>query len=481
MPLFKRRSSREQPSEDDGSARALAAIVERAEEIHLGDDIPEFPDLACKVALAQVVRVDDPSAAEDITAEDLQRSWNCARLGYGVRRAEYELLEVEDENPTLSAFMVRQRREQTFGEDWFATMMGTAATLMSADQADPERDREDVAAMLGSDIIGTGLRTAIIHRITLAFIAGPHQNPPTPVEPTGTQFVEAQASFRFGYWFAAAEAALPDTVRVMLNTPDDDHEGADLDSILQAAEDLGVGPSDEEVDAMIAAEGGPFVVAVSETRDALYDPDAPVLAENRTEFDHVRESARLAEAAMADGPARAFARAEIYPAGKGVGIFGPNLVHALGRQLNREIGRADGEQIDIATASILRALSFGYVGIMSLEPSIDAVVDAGTTPRDIWTLAVHNFRGDGLKTVGVDGPIVKHMESYATEALVAGLRAADLLGRRTPTKLQQLGRYYAHAGGYLRVAQTTWPVIRKAQLIAQALGDDHWPYDEYAV
>lgn len=254
-----------------------------------------------------------------------------------------------------------------------------------------------------------------------------------------------------------------------------------FEPLLAAVRDLGYGMTDEEVDQDLADEAGAFVDEVREARDALYDPDGTVLAENRAEFDHVRETARLAEASVAEGPALAFANAEIYPRDKGLGIFGPNLVHALGRQLDKEIARANQQQLEQVTSAVLRALSFGYVGVIGLEPAAEVEIDEHVTPAQIWTMTVQNFRGEGLKSVGLDGPIVGHMETFATDALVDGLRDADLLGRRAPAKLQALGRYYAHAGGFLRIAQVQWPVIGKAQLMAEALGDEHWPYDQYMV
>src|SRR3954451_25109678 len=82
---------------------------------------------------------------------------------------------------------------------------------------------------------------------------------------------------------------------------------------------------------------------------------------------YVKDPARLKEAAEIEPVAEAFARAEVEAEGKGLGIYGANMIPAIGQQLRKRLGKRGPESVEAAFSAVKRALGVGYVGFVSVE------------------------------------------------------------------------------------------------------------------
>jgi hypothetical protein len=195
------------------------------------------------------------------------------------------------------------------------------------------------------------------------------------------------------------------------------------------------------------------------------------------EIRHVSDGRRIEEAAAAAPVADAFARTEVDPIDRGLGIRGPGMVPAVGVQLAKKLRGADQATRTTVEDAVRRSMAAGYVGFMSVEgPSGIALADS-FDPAEAWDFMVHNFRVRQLDRLGLPKELVGSIERFGEQALVDDLRAAGLLGWRTG-RVDLAGRYYATAGGYLRAAQTEHRTA-ETQLYADVLGGERWPYEHY--
>ena len=224
-----------------------------------------------------------------------------------------------------------------------------------------------------------------------------------------------------------------------------------------------------------------FAEAVAERIEGTYGhldaagghADAAANAELR----HVTDGRRIEETAEAAPVADAFARAEVDPTDKGLGIRGPGMVRAVGVQLAKKLRGADQATRTAAEDAVRRSMAAGYVGFMSVEgPSGIALADSFDASQ-AWDFMVHNFRVRRLDRLGLPKELVGSIERFGEQALVEDLRGAGLLGWRTG-RLGLAGYYYATAGGYLRAAQTEHRTA-EAELYADMLGGERWPYENY--
>jgi hypothetical protein len=216
-----------------------------------------------------------------------------------------------------------------------------------------------------------------------------------------------------------------------------------------------------------------FAEAVAERIEGIYGR----LDADDAEMRHVTDERRINEAAAAAPVADAFARAEVDPTDKGLGIYGPGMVRAVGVQLAKKLRGADQAARTAAEDAVRQSMAAGYVGFMSVEgPSGIALADSFDASQ-AWDFMVHNFRGRRLDRLGLPKELVGTIERFGEQALVEQLRAAGLLGWRSG-RVGLSGRYYATAGGYLRAAQTEHRTA-EAQLYADVLGGERWPYEHY--
>ncbi len=213
--------------------------------------------------------------------------------------------------------------------------------------------------------------------------------------------------------------------------------------------------------------------AVEEAVQRIYGPIEADDAETR----HVRDPERLREAQLVEPIAQGFARAEADPTDKGLGIYGANMIPALGSQLGKKIAAAGDEGRDATVDAIKHALAAGYVGFMSSEPGMGITALESPDLRHGWKLTVTNFRAKGLRNLGFADEFCKTIETLAGDAMVAGLTRAGLLGWRKG-RVGMIGWYYGHAGGWMRVGQTDLTLPPQVNLIANSM-PDKWPFDEY--
>lgn len=224
-----------------------------------------------------------------------------------------------------------------------------------------------------------------------------------------------------------------------------------------------------------------FADAVRDAVASLYGgaskSDVPEAA--HAELDFAVDPQRLAEAEEVAQVADAFARAEVWPPsnGKGLGVYGPNLIKPLGTQLGKKLAKASEDQIALILDGVGSALAFGYLGFLALEPDNPWSYQPGQDPEHIWRLAVANFRADGIRGLGVPAPVVANVERFGQDTLSEALQASGVLGwRKGRTGL--LGRYYAHAGAFMRAGQTDCPMPAEIAASADLLGQ-FWPYGDF--
>lgn len=216
-----------------------------------------------------------------------------------------------------------------------------------------------------------------------------------------------------------------------------------------------------------------FAEAVAERIEGIYGH----LDVDDQELRHASDGRRIEEAAQAAPVADAFARAEVDPTDKGLGIRGPGMVRAVGVQLAKKLRGADEAARTAVEDAVRRSMAAGYVGFISVEgPSGIALADS-FDPSQAWDFMLHNFRARRLDHLGLPKELVGSIERFGEQALIEDLRAAGLLGWRTG-RVGLAGRYYATAGGYLRAAQTEHRTV-DTQLFADVLGGERWPYEDY--
>jgi hypothetical protein len=198
----------------------------------------------------------------------------------------------------------------------------------------------------------------------------------------------------------------------------------------------------------------------------------------RAEVAYAKDPARLAEATVIEPIVDAFARAELRPrTNKGLGVYGPNLVKALGHQLgDRRLAKMTPEQDEGALHAIRGALASGYMAFMSLEPDNPFSLSPNADLRRIWAVSVVNFRADGVRVLRLPDAVIASLEHLGEDALVTELQRAGVIGRRK-ARIGQLGKYYAHAGALMRAAQTDVDLPIQTELFAATL--ERWPFDEY--
>ena len=92
-------------------------------------------------------------------------------------------------------------------------------------------------------------------------------------------------------------------------------------------------------------------------------------------------------------------------------------------------------------------------------------------------MAVGNFRGDGVRVLGFPPPVVENMEKFGHDAIADTMRAVGVSGWGT-RKAPFVGRYYAHAGAFMRIAQTDRELPVKTKALA-ADAASRWPFQEY--
>lgn len=226
-----------------------------------------------------------------------------------------------------------------------------------------------------------------------------------------------------------------------------------------------------------------FIDALIELRDSAYKGSPPQEDEQLREFEFARDDARLDEARNVAEVALAFAKSEIRPRDRGLGIPpGPNFVHALGHQLQKELRGASGAQFDAAAAAVLGVLAYGYLRFVAIEPaapaSLGTFVDA--TPDHIWAVTVGNFRRDALLAAGLPPEAVKAWEEGAATRLLLALQNSGILMRQVRTlKIQELAHYYVNAGALLRIAQLNWTLSAPLRTVQAAAFAQFWPYSAY--
>jgi hypothetical protein len=145
---------------------------------------------------------------------------------------------------------------------------------------------------------------------------------------------------------------------------------------------------------------------------------ADALPEADAEIRHISDPKRLEEAATVVPVACAFAEAEIAARGDelGIGIYGrANLVPPLYQQLGKKLRKATPDELEAARYAVYTALAAGYLGFMSVE------ADSGISyrPADaahVWSVTVHNFRGEGLASVRIPPTLVAQIEQHGRMA-----------------------------------------------------------------
>jgi hypothetical protein len=217
-----------------------------------------------------------------------------------------------------------------------------------------------------------------------------------------------------------------------------------------------------------------FAHATAEVVDFIYGS----IEAGDEEARYVKDPARLEEAAEIEPVAEAFARAEVEAGGKGLGIYGANMIPAIGQQLGKRLGKRGPEAIEAAVDAVKRALGVGYVGFVSVEAPSGIHFVADVDHEQVWNLTVHNFRAEGLRRLGLPAPLCKTIEEMGEDVVKRTLRDADLLGFRSG-RVGLVGRYYGHAGGWMRAAQTDLEISAKATLMADTLAE-RWPWGSFA-
>lgn len=208
MPLFGRRNDRK----DDHPPEVPEGYVEVHHD-ELDEALKEWCNEVCKdfndadraqyLDLAFLQPGVEDIAEEDADAIGYLRT-ACA-LGYHARIVEVRRLGLEQDNPYLSHFLAWAAAEQSFGNDWFATMNGAAAML--ANMADSMRDEPagttENDEYLGPEGMGSDAR-ARFAVLLIGVIAGAN---PSAVS---DHISRASArSWKVGYHLRVCEEALP--------------------------------------------------------------------------------------------------------------------------------------------------------------------------------------------------------------------------------------------------------------------------------
>jgi hypothetical protein len=225
-----------------------------------------------------------------------------------------------------------------------------------------------------------------------------------------------------------------------------------------------------------------FADEVGEAVQLIYGDVTPddVQPAARAEVASATDSARLDEATAVESIANAFALAELHPrTDKGLGIYGPNLVKALGHQLgNKSLAKLTPDQEAGALHAIRAALASGYVAFMALEPDNPFTLQPDPDLRRVWAVSVVNFRARGARVLHMPDPVIATLEHMGEDALLTELQRVHVI-RRRKARIGQLGKYYAHAGAFIRAAQTDIEMPMETELFTAML--EHWPYDEHVV
>src|SRR4051794_4851495 len=109
-----------------------------------------------------------------------------------------------------------------------------------------------------------------------------------------------------------------------------------------------------------------FAEAVRDYVASMYAPDG-VSPEHRGEADYATDPKRLDEADRVAPLVEGFASAELLGTGKGLGIYGFNMIPSVGQQLGRRLRKADEAQHERALEAIGQAMAVGYVAFISGE------------------------------------------------------------------------------------------------------------------
>jgi hypothetical protein len=221
----------------------------------------------------------------------------------------------------------------------------------------------------------------------------------------------------------------------------------------------------------------------TELNDAIRDlykgenvDDAPAAA--RAELAFASDPRRIDEAKEIEPVADAFARAELHPpaGSKGLGILGPNT-KALGVQLGRKAPAPETRESEALMNGIMLALACGYMGALALEADNPQTYRPGTPLERVWQVTVANFRGDGVRVLGFPAAVVANLEKFGHDAIADALHATRIL-RWSTRKATLVGKYYAHAGAFMRVCQTDRQLPDRVDALARE-GAPRWPFSEY--
>jgi hypothetical protein len=157
--------------------------------------LAEHIGLAMSLVLSDVVLSD-----QEPTEQDRRLGYSAGLLGYCARMTEFRMLNESEFNPELAEMIAHFESDHTFGEDWFATIMGVTAMLMNASATAPHRP--DVAPMLGPIGIGYDMRERLGTGMMTAFLSAE--------TPDDIGLSELYECWRFGHWYRAGDASLPD-------------------------------------------------------------------------------------------------------------------------------------------------------------------------------------------------------------------------------------------------------------------------------
>jgi hypothetical protein len=220
-----------------------------------------------------------------------------------------------------------------------------------------------------------------------------------------------------------------------------------------------------------------FADAVGQVVKALYD--GPTRPEHRAEVDYVTDAARLGEADAVAPLVEGLAAAELFSThdGKGIGIYGLNMIPAVGHQLGRRMKKTDAAQQERALHAIRESVAAGYVGFLSLEPIGKIAYKPSSDLARNWRIMTASFRGPISDRLGLPDDVKGVVENVGEHSLVYGLREAGVLGKRV-ARIGLVGRYYAYAGAYLRAGQTDFEALAGLETASNML-PDLWPHARY--
>jgi hypothetical protein len=204
-----------------------------------------------------------------------------------------------------------------------------------------------------------------------------------------------------------------------------------------------------------------------------------VPAAARAELAFASDPRRIDEAKEVEPVADAFARAELHPpaGSKGLGVLGPNMVKAIGVQLGRKAPAPETRESEALMNGIMLALACGYMGALALEADNPQTYRPGTPLDRVWQVTVANFRGDGIRVLGFPSPVIANLEKLGHDAIADALHSTGIL-RWSTRKATLVGKYYAHAGAFMRVCQTDLRLPDRVDALARE-GAPRWPFSEY--